>query len=912
MIYDAAISYDGREANRATALEAELTRLGLTVWLDRNTRQLGEHGPAEGYVPAGSDQWAVIREAIDSSATLLVLDSPGWHERDYTLMEYRHARDSGKRVIAIGPGYAPPGGEPIQSAVRLPEDSPAAIHDAIADGLELARAHARLTLAAHVEAHGRHEGSSADAKLLSTASLARLGIGLTAPVQRCIGATLKRERRRRRTLEGASVLGLTVLALLAAIAVLSARTAQQNSTRARSAARHVAALAAAAASESTPDTAGRIAEAEHAVTLEQNPTTIGALRDAYESLSEASTTRGLPQTLPEALAISNDGRLAVEVLPTGAVVLIAPGSGRPPRILTAAQAGGQPAISPDSTLLALIAKSTGAVEIMRPSTGHATPVAGSGETVSVLFASNNRAVAVRRDGQVLSFDPASANPKASPSFSVGAPVRAATLAGIAPDGRISIATLDDGSNIRVSTQGAPAWQTHLPVNPGPYLLGWETLRVCSGELSVLTTGIADNNGPAFAIPYTVNAAGAAQATGSMIHSYGLICLPGGGALVSDYLDGQESFPTAGGQLPALTPDAGERVPYAVDSSENDQWAAAAGRDGSLTVLDLQRAARSRQVESAAAIAPGTPPVLITRTGRLQALPAGRMPRTLTSTRAAERPVRGAYLDPKLGTVIAAGRELFLVSSGRVTRRVTLPAAAVTIHPGVPSHSALALLSDNRVLLVALSGPEKPTPIPLPADMLAGGAELTDAAMLNDGTRVALANSDGYLDLLTLPGGHELARRKVAGPGNLVLLSVAGHIALGTGEGTLELLDPDTLTVTQARTVLGEGIIDLEADPSGSLIAVLSRQHAAVLSIPELFALAHTGALQALGSVTLDASGEEMLLSQETAFLGGGDQASITTWPLCGVCAGSPRALRAAAATLSTTESTPAGSSFLPG
>ena len=914
MTYDALISYSAREAPRAERLVSALHEAKLSVWFDKLKRQVEGMGPHESLLPPGSDHWKAIARAIDSSAVLLVLDSPLWRASEYCQQELAHALARGKRVVALGS----PESETPFAAVRLgAEDFPGAIA-AVHEGLRVSSAHARLTVATHSSSGGRRSlatiGSAGDATLLARADSRGIGIVLTPEMSECVTRTLRRSQRRRRTLMAMSSGVLAVVAVLAAVAIFASRSAQESSDRAKAAARHVQALSEATVSEGVNNTLVRLTTAERAVSLEQNSITVGALGDALASLSEGVTVTGLPQVPPTGVAIANDGRLAAELLPRGGLTLVDVAERSAPRLLAQTiEGGGAPVFSPDGTRVAFTRRDNGAAEIIDVLSGQATAVPGTSNLVGVMFVSSARAVAVARNGAVLEFDPRSPGRAASRLGAVRGAVRAAAIANVSSSGRLELATLDDDMDVVVSSPQADAgeWRVHLDVKPGPYILGWESIHVCGGELSILTTDLADMGGPAFAIPYTVTAQGRATATGSLIHSFGLVCLPQGGALASDPLDGEESFPADGISLVGFTRPVSERVEYAVASSENDRWAVAAGNDGTLRIADLRSTGRSTKFSGVKIVASGNPAIAVSQRGELEWVSTTASPSKLTSAMPADDPVRGTYIDSRLGTVMALGRELMVVDGTHVLRHLRLPDEIETIRPGEPGHSALVLLADGHVMLAALSGQQKPKNVAIPGNLDRAGDEISDVSMVSS-DRLALASSNGRVDLVDLAHGREIEGRVVSPPGDEVLWSDDGKIVLGDNDGTIEILDASDLAIRASRKVLAEPILDLEGNASGSQIAVQSSgSHIVVLAMPQLFTLAHIGGIQDLGPVTFARTDQDLLVSSNTSFMGGADEALLISWPLCTLCSGSAAALRAAAAALTAPSRGGHGSQFIP-
>jgi TIR domain len=893
MIYDAFICYASREDGRAKRLAYSLRDVGLSVWIDRSARSTTEDGVDEALLPPGSTHRTAIEEAIDSAATLIILDSELWRTRDYCRWELEYATEFQKRVIVLGGGTK----APLPSAVRLPSDDPDPAASAVREGLDVVRAHARLTVCAHLRERGSRRwhaaASGEDAALLGRADLPRLGIGLSAPMERCRELILKRQRRYRRTITSASGLLLAGLAVLALVAILASRSAQRSNNRAQQSANRTEALTEAAFSESATNSFTRLSSAERAVALWQDEATLGALRDGVASLNEGTTIEGLPQSMPEGVAVANDGRSAAVVFRDEALVLVDVTRPTRPRPISSS-AMGQPVFSPDGTQLAFVHAGNGAAAIAEVNSGRTGIVPGTSNLVALMFASSGRALAVARNGEVLQFDPTNPQQRAHRVGSVPGPVRAAAITSQTSSGIVSLASLDDAMNLAVGPLGAGPrqWQVHLNVKPGSYSLNWESAHVCHGDLSILTTDTAPGTAEAFAVPYTVTPAGQATPTGSMIHSFGLVCLPDGGALAVDPIQGEESFPLTGLTIPNLTHRANDGISYAVASSEDNGWATAVGSDGTIRVANLATAGRSVKVPSAAVVTPAGLSAVIARDGAIQTIAPTGQEHSLASPPVVGAPVRGAYLDQTLGTVAGIGEELIVIRDGRVAQRVPIRSMINTVRPGQPGRTAVVLLAGGPVLIVALERASPTSEVPIPHDLLRDGGSVSDAVMLSAG-RLALASTNGRLDVVAIPGGNELDGRIVAAPGYLTAWSGDGVVALGGPDGTLQVLNANTLAVERSSKVLGEGIEDLESNSTRSLLAAQSRNHVAVVGIPHLFAVGHTEALDGLTSIAFELTGSTLLLGIELD-LGFSTEAAVRSWPLCNACAGTPAQLLNAA------------------
>lgn len=903
MIYDVAISYAGREKVRLDGVEAALVSAGFSVWTDRTPLRVSERGEAERLVPAGIEHEEAIRDAIDHSATFVFLDSAAWRKSGYCRDEHTHACARGMRTISVG-GSAE--GRP-EATEQIAKGDPEALADALRRGLEAGRAHARVRVAA-ARGPGVTRGEDVapeDVATLAAANLAELGMSLSAPMTARMDEALERARRRRRRNMGLATAGLAILAVLATLSVLAWIAAGRDEDRAADTARHVESLAAAAASESTVNTFARLALARQSVDLEENPTTLAAMRTAIQRFGEGIAIR-LDRDEAAALAVANDGDVATAQT-SGAVTLV-PASGGRQREIPAdrAEAGSILAFSPDGTKLGAVRRDGGGAEIVEFETGRLARVAGTAEIAALFFLSERRAIAVSHEGEVLEFDPGARRPRARRLQWVLGPVRAATLASSGPKEAFSLATLVDGA-VEVTEIGgeAPAWRAPLPLTApqSEFSAGWESVRVCGGKLAVLAAVSADGVGPAgFGIPLTVNPDGKAVEAGSLFHSQGSICLPGGTALAVDFSYGQHPFPAEGPALPDFVAEADERVVYAIGSSENGQWAAAAGNDGRLKIVELGSYGLLREMPNLQEVAPSTEgrSLAITDTAILDIPLAGGPIRTVAETPDREA-ARGSYLDPRFGTVLAIASEMIVVRDGRVRERIPVGERVWAIHPWRPGVSALAVTSGrdlNRALEVPLNG-SPPTAMVIPRDLYSGSTQLSDAlALPGSPTRMVVAGTDGYLSLLAFPSGRELLRRRVVATGPISLsLAADGRLLTGNADGTVRLLDPRTLKTERSRPVFAPSPTLVATDASGGAAAAFGAGGVAVvLDLPSLSPTTELPAVRALESVAFDGD-RRLVLGADLRLIGGGDEASVVSWPLCRACGAGAERLRAIGARL---------------
>jgi WD40 repeat protein len=894
MIYDVAISYAKEETVRLEKTKDALEREGLSVWTDRGLLRLGEGEQAERLVPAGVEHWEAISSAIDHAATFIFLDSPHWRASKYCRNERAHAHKRGIRTIAVGD----PPKDDVKAASRVAAGDTGALVAAVRAGLDISRAHARVRAATFADVATTGEPSGEDVTTLAEADLGELGMSLLPQMRVRMEEALARQRRRRRRIGAILGAALMVAAALAVVAVFGWIAAQRDEARAASTARHIESLAVASASELSTNTFARLALARRGIDLEQNSTTVAALRTAIEGFGEGITLH-LDQDEPLALAIADNGNVAI-AQNSGALTLVTARGGQVQREVSAdvAAAGLDLAFAPSGSKLAVI-RGDGEAEVIDFATARVVRVRGAGKLAAVLLVSDKRGIAVGEEGQVYEFDPGLRHPRAKQLQSLRAPVRAAAIADVEQDGKFALATLVDGA-VEVTKIGGHAapWRVPLAVPQGPFSLGWESLRVCGGKLVVLASGTTSDAAVSFNIPYTVSPSGKVAEIGSLIHSNGSICLPEGSALAVDFVQGQYPVPEDGPELPNLVGPPGGRVQYAIASSDNDQWAAAAGGDGTLKIVALANYGRTKDLEQVETVAPTVAgPPLVAGDGEIQTVSLGSGSRRVAAYKG--RVARGAYADPHLGTVIAVGDELLVLDRAGMRKRIQLGRSPYVVHPGRPGASALVVFAEsNAVTDVPLDGGRRTT-VPLPADVGEGSSELSDVVELPGSLpRLVTAATDGYLDVLAYPSGHELRRRRIAPPGP-VALSVGkdGELVSSGSDGVVRLLDPRTLAVETSRRVLPPGPTLVTTNPAESLAAVFGRSdEAVVVGLPGLDPITRTPPIDGLNSLAFEGD-KNLLLGADVRLLGAGDEASITSWPVCATCAANPSQLRRMAAAL---------------
>ncbi|MCW2777491.1 MAG: hypothetical protein JWN17_1216, partial [Frankiales bacterium] len=311
-MHDFFVSYAHEERPRAQEVVRRLRELGQTVWLDEATDADGDRLAG---IPAGQRHRDVIEAGIDQAATFLVLDSPAWWRSTYCGQELDHAHAVGKRVAVLGHA----GDERLGAVhVAAPADDPALVVRELAPGDEAARAHARLH--ADMDGGGRRRSwwttllqptdQTRDAELVTSQDPASTGLSVGPALAEFCGHLLDAARRRRRTIRSVLATGVTVLLVLAFLAVVGRQTTVDSRNHAAAAAARAVSLQLAQKALSASSTASGLELADQAVRSEST----SAARSVQAQLrSRAQYLRyaGIRPGAYLSAAVSEDGDTAV-------------------------------------------------------------------------------------------------------------------------------------------------------------------------------------------------------------------------------------------------------------------------------------------------------------------------------------------------------------------------------------------------------------------------------------------------------------------------------------------------------------------------------------------------------------------------------------------------------------------------
>jgi hypothetical protein len=911
--FDVALSYAGEDRARAEEIISQLEAVGLSVWADV-ARMRGDDaaGIGEPRVPGGARWRELAGDAIDESATVVLLQTEFWAASDACRFEYDHAVARGKRIVALrrAAESVPPFPEAQYGVAAIVIDSDRdALVAAIREHLEVGRAHARLTVAAHrtrdAEAATTVAADARDAQLVATAGLQAAGMRAPQELIAAIEATLTSARRRRRRLGGLAAAAVVALAVSGGIAWRSGHKASVAARSSQDAERHAQSLSLAAASENATETTSRIGKARQAVDLETNPTTLQALRDAIDGLSAGIRLDIDLSDVPVAVAVSDTGRAAAVVSRSGAVSIVTIGVAVRQRLVSAgvANASGVLAIAPDSSSVLVVQRRGGVAAIVDVASGRTKVIPGTTSIAGIAFVSARKAVAVQRDGSLIGLVlNARGDARAQRLGRLRGPVRTAAVAGPGSNGAPIVAVLTDDGTVRLvdfGRGGTTVWQRaltspngHGRLAPGRWVPGRDVIRRCGGRLSVLTTGSPSGSASTFNIPYTIYEDGRAVSTGSSVYTIGTMCLPDGNVMGIDALRGAYAFP-AGDTLAGVLRDPRERVIYAVATSENGAWAALTGSDKTLRLLPLASAPVERSVDSLGSLAAdGQAALVVDQSGATSRLTGDGVAHPVPGVPRGEVAF-GAYADRSLGAVLALGTRVIVVRHGRVAVSRRAGDRVDRIRPGRPGDSALAIGAHRdrvRVLSLRSRGGDDRV-VRLPTSV--ARAAIWDVALVGRSDTLAVATRDGAVHLVS-PKGRVTRARRVGPPGRIMVVATPRRrLVVGTGDGVVHLLDGRTLRELRSSAAVPGQVLDLEVDATGRLLAVVStNDRAAVLDLPQLDTLTHVGPIRGMVAATFDGASRALLVGTNVDLVDGSADASVMRWPICRPCGGGARELQA--------------------
>jgi hypothetical protein len=387
-MHDIFLSYSRADRQKALAVRAELTSVGLTVWTDVVSPAGAEKVDADALdphtvgIPVGQDHRQTILRAIRDAGVFLAADSPSWRTAEYCRRELLWAREMGKPIAVTALSELPAPTE-LDGAFIVKETDFASLAKHVRESRTIARAHSRLlarlqdpiagtTLAERLSPIRR---AGMDAELLLTMSAGVLSPTMSPELNNYTIDLLRRENWHRRRLQTFAATLAAILAVLLITAGVFAVAASSDQARAQRSADRALSINLAGQALLSDDVVSAAANASQSLALDSNP----------ESRSAAAVTSVLLGThrdyqLPPhpymSGAVSSDGQRVAFAYPQGLVLLSANGHVISDVTLSSF-IGGQPVVFGPANLVyvvPVVGQDARKLLAINPSTGRASRV----------------------------------------------------------------------------------------------------------------------------------------------------------------------------------------------------------------------------------------------------------------------------------------------------------------------------------------------------------------------------------------------------------------------------------------------------------------------------------------------------------------------------------------------------------
>lgn len=309
------VSYSSANREVAEQFVRDLTSRDLSVWMDDADAERGDTAMG---VPAGTRWRDSIRDGVDASLLVVILDSPTWRTSAACRWEYSLALAAGKRTAVVPVAVDEGEGDSPAATVERPAGTGAVDWVAVlaAEHEDVAQAHSRLLRIEQDDRTGvlarwfGHADAADDVATVLGAQLAPIGLSLTDRHRSVIEPTLAAEAARRTRVRTARVAALTMVALLTVAAMISGVVAFQANGRSQQERRHQVSVlsageaVAARTSEESREALERGSEAADTVALAAAAQVV-ASRDKDSEVLYSGVRN------PTGVAISDDGQTIV-------------------------------------------------------------------------------------------------------------------------------------------------------------------------------------------------------------------------------------------------------------------------------------------------------------------------------------------------------------------------------------------------------------------------------------------------------------------------------------------------------------------------------------------------------------------------------------------------------------------------
>lgn len=838
------VSYSSENRELAEGFVRELESKDVSVWMDDADVERGDSSMG---VPAGTRWRDSIRDGIDASLIIAILDSPTWRKSAACRWEYSLALDAGKRIAVIPYIGDDVSGDGPAATVERPSaaDDVEWISRLAFEHEDVAQAHSRLL---RIEQgggpgvlsrwFGKSDAADDVAKVLGT-QLAPIGLSLTDRHRSVIEPTLEAEAARRRRVRTARALALTLVSVLTIAAVVSGVVAYQANERSQKERRHqISVLSAgeAVAARTSKESREALARGFEAA----DTAALAAAAQVVDSRDKDSEVLFSGVRNPTGVAISDDGQTIV-VTDRERLTVVRP-DGDPVRIETPARvARASVTLSGDgagATFLGSFTEEGWANQYsLDIDAGEVNKVDGrfldvrreaEGTTLAVAYGG-----VVLRDGRVVDDGSAFDSPPVAVTTIPGG------LAVLLDNGHIALSNVDTPGEFRIvdaftnggfgGVIGSPEAIVDEMSNLAPETVDFdESDEKRTAPARIMTCGdqvIAWDRGTVRTVRLDGGEATRTRVSTLLKTDASRACFRQHGLFRSGRADHLMSIPL-GGELPRSVlrdNDHAGLVPLA--NSPNGEWIVAARPDGMVVRAPSATTSRTFDDDETFLFLPSA-------AGRLAIGQDGMMRLNGHEVGGQQVP---RLLARRVATVgdgfwIPAGRSVLKVSERGVEKSIEIEEEIGVLSARVASDGAILAAGTSAVIKVNPdTGDYRATPVHLDGE----AGTVLDADVLDDRSFVILTSS-GRLVHVDAQSGEVIADRRVSAGGQVGAVTVLGDGRLLTmaSDGVLRELTSDFEEIRTLQLRGGATQIEVLGDGSRVLVAGV-RLGAVVVDVGDL-------------------------------------------------------------------------------
>lgn len=803
------VSYSSANREFAEEFVRDLTSRDLGVWMDDADAERGDTSMG---VPAGTRWRDSIRDGVDASLVVAILDSPEWRESAACRWEYSLALDAGKRIAVVPVAGVDGDGDSPAATVERPAGAEAVdwIVGLAAEHEEVARAHSRLLRIEQGDRPGvlgrwfAHADAADDVATVLGAQLAPIGLSLTERHRRVIEPTLEAEAARHARVRTARVVGLTLVAVLTVAAMVSGVVAFQANGRSQLERRNqVSVLSAAEAvaartSRESHEALARGKDAADTVALAAAEQVVGS-RDKESEVLYSGVRN------PTGVAISDDGRTVI-VTESRHLTILRPDTGLVR--IEAPEPIGRAGVTlsgdgTEATILGRFSNGRWAPQYdLNVATGEIERVDGrfldarreaDGTTLAAAYGG-----AILRDGRVVDHGAAFDSPPAAVTAIPGG------LAVLLDNGHIAVSDSAAPGGYRLvdrfargglgGATGSPEATADAMSELAPEMEQVdESRQERTASARIITCGdllIAWDRGTVRSVRLDGREASRTRVATLLDSDASRACFRGHGLFRSGVGDHLMSIPV-GGELPGSLLRGNAHaglVPLA--SSPNGEWLVSARSDGMVVRAPAATTARTVDDDEAFLVLPSD-------AGRLVIAQDGEVRVNGRSTGDQTVP---RLLARRVGTVddgfwIPAGRWILKISERGVERRIAIREEIGVVSARVASDGSVLATGESAVVEVDPgTGAYRAIPVALGGE----AGTVVDADVLDERSFVVLTSA-GLLVRVDAGTGEVITQRRVSAGGRVGAVTVLddGRLLTMASDGVLRELTPE---LEEARTL----------------------------------------------------------------------------------------------------------------